>query len=412
MRLANFIRGHHEAILVAWEAFARTLKPAAEGMSKAGLRDHAGEILTAIVADMDSLQSAAEKGAKSKGHRSKGAGPGGKKDPGALGQLHAILRIESGFTLSQVVAEYRALRASVFRLWGKAHADAAGVSRFNEAIDEALTEAVDRYTEKTNRYRDQVIGIVSHDLRNPLSSILMGSSALGRAEGLDDKSSRIASAIQNSAKRMVRIVGDLLDLTRTRLGSGISLVRGPSDVGPICQMVISELEGSHPNAVIRYTSQGDLRGEWDSGRLAQVLSNLVGNALQHGDADKPIRVDAKGDVEAVVVAVHNAGPPIPMGLLSDIFEPMVRHVEDPAKASSGLGLGLYIAKEVVAAHGGTIDVTSTDADSTTFTVRLPRHPPQEAPRAHAPRARVTKSGQTRARLPAVAKPSAHAGRPG
>jgi signal transduction histidine kinase len=93
----------------------------------------------------------------------------------------------------------------------------------------------------------------------------------------------------------------------------------------------------------------------------------------------------------VVVAVHNAGPPIPVSLLSDIFEPMVRHVEDPGKASSGLGLGLYIAKEVVTAHGGTIDVTSTDADSTTFTVRLPRHPPQEAPRAHVPRARVTKS---------------------
>ena len=391
MRLADFIRGHHEAILVAWEAFARTLKPAAEGMSKAGLRDHAGEILTAIVADMGSLESAAEKSAKSKGHKSKGAGRGGKKHPGALGQLHAILRIESGFTLSQMVAEYRALRASVFRLWGKAHSDAAGVSRFNEAIDEALAEAVDRYTEKTNQYRDQVIGIVSHDLRNPLGSILMGSSVLGRDEALDDKSSRIASSIQNSARRMDRIVGDLLDLTRTRLGSEISLVRGPSDVGSICQMVISELEGSHPNAVIRYTSQGDLRGEWDGGRLAQVLSNLVGNALQHGDADKPIRVDAKGDVEDVVVAVHNAGPRIPVSLLSDIFEPGVSSGGGSGKgAASGLGLGLYIAKEVVTAHGGTIDVTSTDADSTTFTVRLPRHPPQEAPRAHVPRARVTK----------------------
>ena len=392
MRLADFIRGHHEAILVAWEAFARTLKPAAEGMSKAGLRDHAGEILTGIVADMDSLESAAEKSAKSKGHKSKGVARGGENSPGSLGQLHAILRIESGFTLSQVVAEYRALRASVLQLWGKAHSDAAGVSRFNEAIDEALTEAGDRYTEKTNQYRRQVIGIVSHDLRNPLGSILMGASVLGRDEALDDKSSRIALGIQNSARRMDRIVGDLLDLTRTRLGSKISLVRGPSDVGPICQMVISEIEGGHPNAVIRYTSQGDLRGEWDSGRLAQVLSNLVGNALQHGDADKPIRVDAKGDVEDVVVAVHNAGPPIPVRLLSDIFEPGFRHVEDPGKASTGLGLGLYIAKELVTTHGGTIDVTSTDADGTTFTVRLPRHPPQEAPRA--------------------AKPSAHAGRPG
>ncbi len=377
MRLADFIRDHHEAILVEWETFARTLKPAAEGMSKAGLRDHADEILTAIVADMESLQSVAEKSTKSKGHKAnrhdvRGGGGGGAQ-PGALGQLHALLRIENGFTLSQVVAEYRALRASVFRLWGHTHPDAAGVSRFNEAIDEALAEAVDRYTEKTTQYRDQLIGIVSHDLRNPLGGILMGAAVLSGAEGLEDKHARIAGRIQNSARRMVRIVEDLLDLTRTRLGSAIPIVRAPTDVGPICQQVISELEGSHPHAVIRYTSKGNLRGEWDNDRLAQVLSNLVGNAIQHGDTDKPIHVDAKGEAKGIVVAVHNAGPPLPVSVLSDMFEPMVRHVEDPTKASTGLGLGLYIAKEIVTAHGGTIDVSSTDAGGTTFTVHLPRH---------------------------------------
>lgn len=398
MRLADFIQSHHEAILIEWEAFARTLKPAAEGMSKAGLRDHADEILTAIVDDMVTLESPGETSEKSKGKakangkaKSNGKakkgraapektskGPAALGHPGSLGKLHALLRIESGFTLRQVVAEYRALRASVFRLWEKARpADPAGVQRFNEAIDSALAEAVDRYTEKTNEYRDQLIGIVSHDLRNPLGGILMASTMLTDAEGLDDRSARMAARIQNSAKRMVRIVGDLLDLTRSRLGSEIHIVRGPTDVGEVCQMVISELEGSHPSAVLHYESIGDLRGEWDSDRLAQVLSNLVGNALQHGDTGKPISVDARADGKEIVVTVHNAGAPIPKSMLGNVFEPMVRHLPGEGKqASAGLGLGLFIAKELVTAHAGTIEVTSTAADGTTFTVRLPRHPPR------------------------------------
>jgi signal transduction histidine kinase len=370
MRLGDYIRDHHEIILKEWETFARTLRPAAEGMSKAGLRDHADQILTAIVSDMESLESAAEKATKSKGHAHHEAT---EENLGALGQLHAILRIEAGFTLTQVVAEYRALRASILRLWAKPHPDTDGVLRFNEAIDAALAEAVDRFTTRTNEYRDQLIAIVSHDLRNPLGGILLGSAALTRTEGLDDKSARLATRIQNSAKRMVRIVDDLLDLTRGRLGSEIPISRRAMDAGPVCEMVIAELEGSHPHAVIRYTSKGDLRGEWDSDRLAQVLSNLVGNALQHGDADKPITVLAQGHGEEVALAIHNAGTPIPAGALNSIFEPNVRNVQDPTKAPTGLGLGLYIAKELVRAHGGTLDVASTDGRGTTFTVRLPRH---------------------------------------
>jgi signal transduction histidine kinase len=370
VRLADFIRGNHEAILKAWEAFARTLLPAADGMSKARLRDHADEILKAIVHDMNSLQTTAEEQAKSKGHKAKAGKM--RKRLGALGRLHAVLRIESGFTLAQVVAEYRALRASVFRLWAKQRPDPNGVIRFNETIDEALAEAVDRYAKKTSEYRDQLLGIVSHDLRNPLGAILMGSIMLSRHDALDDQDTRIATRIQNSARRMDRIVGDLLDLTRTRLGSEIPIVRAPIDVGPICQTVIAELEGSHPKAVIRYTSAGDLRGEWDGDRLAQVLSNLLGNALQHGDADRPIGVVARGDGADVVLAVHNAGPPIPKAALSDIFEPMVRHVRDARRSPSGLGLGLYIAKALVTAHGGKVGVTSTAAGGTKFTVRLPR----------------------------------------
>ena len=129
---------------------------------------------------------------------------------------------------------------------------------------------------------------------------------------------------------------------------------------------------SHPNAVFRFTPTGDLRGDWDKDRLAQVLSNLLGNALQHGDAKQPISVDARGLEKDVVVSIHNAGRAIPKRAQRDIFEPMVRHIQDPTKASTGLGLGLYIAKQVVTAHGGKIDLTSSAKDGTTFTVHLHR----------------------------------------
>jgi signal transduction histidine kinase len=215
--------------------------------------------------------------------------------------------------------------------------------------------------------------MVSHDLRNPLGSIIMGATLLSHNDGLDDRSMRVISRIQNSARRMERLVGDLLDLTRTRLGSEIPLVRGAADIGEICKTVIAELEGSHPTAVLRFASTGDLRGRWDIGRLTQVMSNLVGNALQHGDAGKPIRVVAKGESEHVVVEVHNEGPAIPERALRDIFEPAVRNVQDdPGKASSGLGMGLFIAKEVAAAHQGQIAVSSSKEGGTTFTLRLPR----------------------------------------
>ncbi len=377
MQLAQFIGLNHEAILVEWEAFARTLTPAADGLTKAGLRDHADEILSAITLDMRTLESAADVSAKSQGHPSEAHQKSGSLS--ALGQLHAILRIESGFTLSQVVAEYRALRASVLRLWDQQNPDPRGVLRFNESIDEALAEAVDRYTQKTDQYRDQLIGIVSHDLRNPLGGILMGAGLLSQAEALDARSARIASGIENSAKRMVRIVGDLLDLTRCRLGLQIPIVRGPTDVGGTCEMIIAELEGSHPGAVIRFVREGDLRGEWDDDRLAQTLSNLVGNALQHGDTDRPVTVTALGEADQVMVSVHNFGAAIPEAALQEIFEPMVRHLEHPGRASTGLGLGLYIAKQLVSAHGGEIRAVSSESAGTTFRLCLPRRAPPLTP---------------------------------
>jgi len=376
LELAEFIDKERLTIVAEWESFARTLLPAADGLNALALRDHADEILTAIIRDMRSRQTKTEQAEKSKGR-------GEARRLGEMGEIHATLRIEIGFRLGQMVAEYRALRASVLRLWERVGGDPGGVTRFNESIDEALTVAVDSFTETTERYRDQSLGILSHDLRNPLSGIILGATMLMRPQGRDRSEVRddgnvsvICKRILNSARRMDRMIGDLLDLTRTRFGKQIPMTRAPIDLDPLCRQVLAELEGQCPGR-LRFSSEGDLRGEWDGDRIAQVLSNLLRNAIQHGGTEDPITLVAMGGADEVVLKVQNGGPAIPQEALPHIFEPMVRHVEDE-QTNTGLGLGLFIAFHVVMAHEGKLDVTSTAGSGTTFTARLPRHPRAQA----------------------------------
>jgi signal transduction histidine kinase len=374
LELAEFIDRERRTIVAEWESFARTLLPAAGGLNALALRDHADEILTAIIRDMNSRQTTTEQTEKSKGR-------GQAHQLGEMGKIHATLRIEIGFKLGQMVAEYRALRASVLRLWEKIGGDPGGVTRFNESIDEALTVAVDSFTETTERYRDQSVGILSHDLRNPLSGIILGATMLmppeGREsgqEGTDKGVGVICKRILSSARRMDRMISDLLDLTRTRFGKQIPVTRAPIDLEPLCRQVLAELEGQCPTR-LRFSSEGDLHGVWDGDRLAQVLSNLIRNAIQHGGTQAPITLVALGVGGEVLLKVHNGGPAIPEEALPHIFEPMVRHVE--TQKNTGLGLGLFIAFQVVMAHEGTLEVTSTADGGTTFTARLPRQAPAE-----------------------------------
>jgi signal transduction histidine kinase len=367
MKLSEFIRQNHIGILAEWDIFAGSLLPAAGGMSALALRDHAEEILAAIVEDLDSPQAAAEQSQKSKGL-------GQENRMETVGKTHAALRIQDGFRLSQLVAEYRALRASVLRLFEKAGGtDMRQVTRFNESIDEALVEATSRYMVVMDRTRDQFLAVLGHDLRNPLGAILMSAGLLTSTRGTEERTVEVAARILSSGGRMQRMVNDLIDLTRTRLGSGIPIAPRRMDLDELAREVLAELRAFHPHRRFEYHSEGDLRGVWDPDRLAQVLSNLVGNALQHGEPARPIEVVAREDAEEVVIEVHNDGDAIPRALLANIFEPMVRELrraEDPG--STSLGLGLHITREIVVAHGGTVMVTSTGTEGTTFSVRLPR----------------------------------------
>ncbi|HUR49397.1 MAG TPA: sensor histidine kinase, partial [Acidimicrobiales bacterium] len=240
MRLTEFIEQHHKEIIADWVTFARTLLPWAKGLTEEALRDHAEELLTAVVTDMRTPQSKSEQAEKSKGEAVVG-------ELGRVGHKHATERLATGLNLDQLVSEYRALRASVLRLWAEAQGDKQSeLTRFNEAIDETLAESALRYSETVNTTREQFLAILGHDLRNPLGAILMGAKFLTKSESLDDKQVRVASRIFNSAERMNRMVADLLDLTRTRLGAGIPVSPKPMDLAAACQQVISELEAVHP----------------------------------------------------------------------------------------------------------------------------------------------------------------------
>jgi signal transduction histidine kinase len=225
-----------------------------------------------------------------------------------------------------------------------------------------------RYAAKTDLYRDQFIGILGHDLRSPLSAITAGAAFLAASAGDDQRQARAAARILSSAHRMERLIGDLLDLTRARLGGVIPLKPVPTDLQRLCEEVLLEMQAAHPGAVMHVRVAGDVTGEWDPDRLAQVVSNLVGNAIQHGGGG-PISLEAHGADESVTLRVQNGGHPIPLAAQASIFEPLARGASD---ATQSIGLGLFIARAIVDAHAGEIRVRSAEGSGTTFDVLLPR----------------------------------------
>jgi signal transduction histidine kinase len=290
-----------------------------------------------------------------------------------VGKLHAAQRFASGFKIGQLVAEYRALRASVLHLWEKnAAQDPRGITRFNEAIDEALTESVNFFADSMTQLRDRFIGVLGHDLRNPLVAIILGSSMMVEAEGISDKNSGMAARILGSARRMQRLVSGLHDLTRTRFGDLVSINPGHMDFAEVCRQVIAEFEVIVPEKKLNFSAKGNLKGIWDPFRLAQVMSNLIDNAVKYGSPRQGIDISVEEQGAEVVVKVHNRGNPIPSEAQGTIFEPMVT-LEQPEKGMRrGLGLGLYIVAQIMLAHGGSVAVSSTRKEGTTFTLRLPR----------------------------------------
>ncbi|GAC1698443.1 MAG: sensor histidine kinase [Gemmatimonadaceae bacterium] len=374
MRLADFIEANSEPILSEWVAFAATSGPAGHAMDVAALRDHAVAMLATIVADLRTPQTDAEQTAKSKGEAA--------STPGAqatAAEVHGAGRAESGFSVGEMVSEYRALRASVIRLWTKAIGSLAGADiddlmRFNETIDQALAESIERYADDVARSKEMFLAILGHDLRTPIGAVVMASQFMLDTGDLREPHVTLTTRIVHSARRMQRMVADLLDFTRGRLGSGVPIVREDIDLATVTRHVVEEMVIAHPESVLRFTPTGDLRGRWDGARISQVVANLLGNAVQHGAPKTMINVTAQGETADVVLRLHNYGPAIPPSDLPTLFSPFkrVRPGASVAHESINLGLGLYIAERIVTGHGGTIDVRSSAEGGTLFTVRLPR----------------------------------------
>ncbi|PTL81551.1 ATP-binding protein [Vitiosangium sp. GDMCC 1.1324] len=233
--------------------------------------------------------------------------------------------------------------------------------------------------QQTALFREQFLGILGHDLRNPLQAIAGNAALLLRYGGLSEPQRKAINRISISADRMARMISDILDFTRTRLGGGYTLQRTWMNVHDVLRQVVEELEVAHPQRRFELNVSGTGWGEWDADRIAQAASNLVGNAVQYSPGDSAVRVLARDEGEGVRVEVHNLGTPIPVERMPHIFDPFVRGRDGARSGSrSGLGLGLYITHEIVKAHGGTLQVRSSEAEGTCFWLNLPRHPASTA----------------------------------
>ena len=375
LRLADFIVQDMERILIEWESFATQHGPQGIRLDSATLRDHAEEILDAIVLDLRTAQSGYEQDEKSKGHTPSQGGSN------TAAQTHAVLRADVGFNIIQMAAEYRALRASVLKLWASNSSQATtnyleaftDVGRFNEAIDQALMESVTFFTQEVERKRTLFLAVIGHDLRNPLMTVMASAQALTKL-GIEGKGAEIVTRLMRSGARMKHLLDDLLDYNRAALGSTLPIAVAEVDLSEVCALEIESLQSAHADREIRFYAHGDLRGVWDGVRIQQLLSNLLKNAIDYSAREEAIEVRITGRDSEIVLSVHNRGPAIPPATLLHIFEPLTRGKPSQgpeAATSTNLGLGLFITQEIARAHGGSVHVSS-DEHETIFTLYLPR----------------------------------------
>jgi signal transduction histidine kinase len=373
MRLSTHLRSNAQNILAAWDAFAATLVHDGSMLDPATLRDHAGEILAAIADELERPPA------------STNAAPDAETDEGASEDLeaaagtHADTRMVSGFAIDAMITEYRAFRTSIVRLWLAAGGgrdqprDMEDLVRFHEAMDQAIAESVAHYTDQTRKSTELFIGILGHDIRNPLGTISMSAQYLVRSGKL---AASAAETIINSVVRINSVIEHVVDFTRVQSEGMMPIKPVSGDLAIQFAKVLAETRVRYPRSQLRLESTGDFNGFWDEGRMGQLLSNLLGNALTHGAPDGTVTVRLwEEDAEGVAFSVHNLGTPIPPQEQQRIFMPLVRglgHGQGERRETSGLGLGLFICQEIVRAHGGTLDLASSAADGTCFTVHLPR----------------------------------------
>jgi PAS domain S-box-containing protein len=280
-----------------------------------------------------------------------------------------VRRLAEGGSTSGVEIRFR--RADGAYRWVSWNATADVPSQIFVAAGRDVTEARLR-----SEFEGHLIGIVSHDLKSPLQAILVSCDVLLRRGGLDERPLKAVRLIRASAGRATRMVNDLLDFTRARVGTGIPIAPRPTDLAEVARSVLAEVQPTFPGRDVRLDAAEPCHGEWDADRLAQVITNLVVNGLKYGDEAAPVAVRVRCNGELATLEVHNEGTPIRPELQAQLFEPYRRGSKEGG-GSGSVGLGLYITREIVRAHGGTIRCRSTAEEGTTFTVQVPLRVPDE-----------------------------------
>jgi signal transduction histidine kinase len=290
-----------------------------------------------------------------------------------VARVHALARWDQ--LRKQALSDERALRVLAENALISVQAAEARAKRMEAERTHLLererqarreVEALEAKTRQRAAFDRQLIGIVSHDLRNPLSAITLTAATLKR-QITDERHQRGLQRILQSAER-------------AQHGGGIPIQQQAANLHELLRTVVDETQAARPERSIEVVQSGDGAGQWDPDRLAQVISNLLSNALQYSPPGTPVRVENHGEEHAVVLKIHNTGAPIPQDMLPGLFEPLERGSALAENRERSIGLGLYIVRHLVLAHGGSVDVHSTATEGTTFTVRLPRRPPEKGPR--------------------------------
>ena len=369
MRLADFIQNNTQQILDDAVQFAVTQAPAGAQLNVKRLRNDIPLILREIVAARRPPQSPAQQLAKAQGRAPAATGPE------SAATSHGRSRADDGFGVNQMIAEYRALRASVLRLWA---ADDDWVTtaiddmiRFNEAIDQAVAESLVEFSRTVESWRNVFLGALGHDLRGPLTAVV-GTAELLVDSTRDTPHARHADRILNGGVQLSRLVDGLLDYSKSTLGAGMTLHRAPCDLGEAIAEEVELLRTTLQDASIVLHVQGDTFGHVDDARLREAVHNLVTNAAKYGDESGEIRVTVDGDADRACIAVSNAGDPLSTDALNALFDPLRRGSKAATQGEhTSLGLGLFIVREIATAHGGHVTARVEDG-RTIFVITLPR----------------------------------------
>lgn len=381
MKLSSFIQSHMEAILTEWDAFARASEPDQGTMSDEALRDHARAMLLDIAREMDTAQSESERKLKSEGLESQSS------NEESAASRHGRERHSNDFTLATLSAEFRALRATVLRLW-QSHMEQADASaleqviRFSEGIDKALAESISAWSDRTSRLREMFLAILGHDLRSPLASVALAADMLAQPGVSAAKVHTLALNVTRATGVMTHMIDDLMGYASNQLGGSMPHHPESCDLLAALRDALKDAGATYPEAHFQLHAPAALVGCYDPIRLYQMFLNLLVNAARYSKDDGPVTVEAGSSSGCHQVSITNRGETIPQASLKSIFKPLVQLDQGDAhlrRPRTSLGLGLYIARTIAERHGGSIEVTSDDAEGTRFSVRLPGATEGQAP---------------------------------